>query len=114
MNRRDLLKVAPVALLASGNAAEAAALALGGTPIARLYAEWVAQRGRWLGMVRADDPGEDAEFQKLSAIEDAMMGLPSQNAKDMATKLLVGHGFGDQSCLDFDGPVWAEARALVS
>ncbi len=50
----------------------------------------------------------------MVAMEEKMMALPSQTAKDMAIKMVVGHGFGEQSCLDYDGIVWAEARALVA
>ena len=62
---------------------------------------------------------EDAELDRLfyeerDRVEDEMFALPSQTPQDMAAKMLVAHSHGEQSCLDFDGMYWAEARVLVA
>lgn len=106
MNRRDLMRHMPAGLAI-------AALPVF-TPIESLFSAWRYQRDRWREAVdHGTEIEEDGEFQKLSEIEDRMMLEPSQTPKDMAIKMLVGHGFGDHSCLPFDGPAWAEARALI-
>lgn len=85
------------------------------TPVMRLYREWQATMAAWNAMP-LDIPMEDDSRMctRLSQIEDEMMIIPSQTPKDMAIKMLVGHGFGDHSGLDYDGLAWAEARALIA
>lgn len=52
-------------------------------------------------------------YDRLDAIEEQLMKLPSTSAADLAAKMLVAHCFGVFSCLHEDAPVWTEAWALV-
>lgn len=112
MKRRSLLKAMPAALVAS--AVPAAALGHPAeTPVSRAFGEWRRQRDILRHTAQQGFDG-DMEYDRLVALEEKMMALPSQTARDMAIKMVVGHGFGEQTCLDYDGNVWAEARALVA
>ncbi|WP_191569053.1 hypothetical protein [Paracoccus yeei] len=113
MKRRAILKAIPAALVA-GTVPAAALGQHGETPVAAAFRDWSRQRDLWRRVVQQGDEDDEVEYAKMVAMEEKMMALPSQTAKDMAIKMVVGHGFGEQSCLDYDGIVWAEARALVA
>lgn len=113
MKRRAILTMAPAVLVAG--AIHSAALGQPEeTPVAAAFRDWSRQRDLWRRVAQQGLEDDEAEYAKMVALEEKMMALPSQTAKDMAIKMVVGHGFGEQSCLDYDGIVWAEARALVA
>lgn len=100
--RRNLLCAAPAALMAgatlASNAEQEAA------PIMVLFREWQAQ----YDLMSADN--EDASDDKpytyttgtLTKIERQMLALPSQDARDLAAKILAVTHLGD-FCIDMRG-----------
>ncbi|MDQ7776259.1 MAG: hypothetical protein Q4615_10395 [Paracoccus aminovorans] len=116
MNRRALLKLAP-AVLAAG-AVPAAALCVvdpAETPVMRAYREWEAL----YAFLNRDDRGGlsaddwNSECDRRIEIEDQMMEMPAQNARDIIAKVLAYTANGDSELPYPDHAFWAEARALV-
>lgn len=120
MNRRACLAALPVAAVAG--VVPVGTIALGAAPAASDGQTEVERLFEKLKVVRAERdrgcPGlsaeeDDALYYRVLDAEDDIMRAPSQSAKDMAIKMVVGHLEGELTCLDYDGLVWAEARALV-
>lgn len=84
------------------------------TPVVTKYREYMAARELFIKAALATDQDDQQSYDELTRIEDEVHALPSLNPRDMAIKMVIGHGFGDHSCLDYDGNIWAEARALVA
>lgn len=120
MNRRDLLRTAPVAAIAaaltSGNAAEAAALALGETPVMRLFREWSQlDRDEADAYASDDEAAQDAIMDKKLAIESQMRDAPKVSVVDIALTLTAMTDFGSFIANEQTWRVLrAEARALVA
>ena len=116
MKRRALLKLAPVALMAS--AVPAAALAVADpvdTPVMRLFREWRAANE--LVLEAEDDDTLNERSDVRTEIELRLFAEPALNERDIVLKMLA---------LTLDGVDWsndhynsggkiaAEARALVT
>lgn len=113
MNRRSLLKALPIVAVMPAVAA-VPALADAETPVSAGYRRYLIARDALANAPVSNTDEEDQPlYDAMNAIEDEMMALPSMTPRDMAIKMVVGHHFGDMSGLDYDGMIWAEARALI-
>lgn len=92
MNRRALLKLAPAALAAT--TAPAAALCIVDpleTPVMRLFREWQA------GYEYLESPATDgiademfnAELDRVNALAERLVDIPSENAQDVCAKIVA-------------------------
>jgi len=83
--------------------------------IEELYADWQAAEARAHEAV--NDEECDAACDLSTLIEEEMMHVPAQTARDLALKIGVLSGFGmEEICgQTFPGsvPFWAEIRALA-
>jgi len=84
--------------------------------IEALYADWQAAEARAHESVNDDEC--DAACDLSTLIEEEMMHVPAQTARDLALKIGVLSGFGmEEICgQTFPGsvPFWAEIRALAN
>lgn len=84
--------------------------------ILTLYRQFVAIRQEMKSTQTEHLTGDEIDrlfFDRMDAIEDQLMALPSTSAADLAAKMLVAHCFGLFTCLCEDAPVWTEAWKLV-
>ncbi|RJL22197.1 hypothetical protein [Paracoccus siganidrum] len=122
MNRRKLMKLAPVALAAG--AVPAAGMS-GEVPESRIIAlfhrhQALVDEALAFGQDSTILDGADADeildrmfWNEIEQIEDEMMAIPSQDARDFAAKVIVETARG-QIIPDFDqSELFAEARALT-
>ena len=114
MNRRDLIKAAPVALVGCAMPVQAETE----TPVAALFREWTEARATEAATYATTD--DEAEHNRAwDAAWDAekrLLAAPSQNAADVLMKLAAWSRFGtddSEASSRHLAPVWAEARALV-
>lgn len=114
MNRRKLMKLAPVALAAGA----VPALAMSGeateSPIAAMHRE--ITRLQALACHKAvSDADQDAACERMMELADAIQAIPARNTDDMLRKIMGTTVNGDHEI--GDGPnsqaIWAEARSLV-
>lgn len=114
MNRRQLLRTAPVAAIAaaltSGNTAEAAALALGETPVMRLFREWEVARAAY----NAGEGDDETGWIPMKELEDQILVAPPQTVSDYAAKVVVLNDFASLDDGYWGQTMLAEARALVA
>lgn len=90
MQRRDLFKAAPAAILI-GALPGASLAAYWDTPIAKAYAEWKAYRD-WLETetdITTSDDEFDALVDRRHDMEKALFGLPSRDLRDATLKLMA-------------------------
>lgn len=113
MNRRDLIKAAPVALVGCALPVQAETE----TPVAALFREWkVAKDAENAVYASTDDEAAHLRaWDHRYAIERRLMDAPSMTPLDWAIKICAWCNFGDGVCEDGrENPqLWAEARALV-
>lgn len=110
MNRRDMMKAAPVALCA---ATVSTAAFTAETPIMALFREWQHLEAYSRSPDLSDNELE-AATEKALALEDLMMDLPSQTMQDMAAKICAFTSFGVFALTDGVAPeFWAEAHLLL-
>ena len=107
MNRRNLLKAAAAAPLATFPLAAQAE-----TPLAVLYDRWIAAREAY--NENDFDDVRDAElYSAMRAIEGEILAYPPKSVRDYAYKIVVMDSF-----FEIDGPIgepfMAEARALIA
>ena len=113
MKRRQLLKLAPVALAAGAVPAFAVAEE---TPVMRAYRAWEAENAR----VNAAGDVDDDTFERMVndrwEVEKRLAQVPAENVKDVILKIVAWTRFGECD-LEADHPLletlWAEARALI-
>ncbi|MFC3060363.1 hypothetical protein [Paenirhodobacter populi] len=118
MMRRDLLCVAPLALLPITAPGQADATE---TPVMRLFRAWQAAEAEECAAYRAhpDTPKGDAICEAMrkrrTDIEDRMMATPCVTAQDFTAKVAAWTSFGVFGLpSEREAPgFWAEARALV-
>ncbi|WP_283176825.1 hypothetical protein [Gemmobacter sp. 24YEA27] len=121
MKRRDILSLAPAAVLGCTIPVGACTLTLSETPIMALHRRYVdindAARAYVHDEISGEGEGDAVErlfFREWDRVEDAITAIPPTTAQDMTAKTLVAHCHGDFTCLNYDtSPFWAEARALV-
>lgn len=121
MNRRQLLRTAPLAALSAslvaGNVNEAVALCFADpaeTPVAALFREWEAIMER--KKAGLTDQQIEALLDRQIEIEDRMMETAAQSRSDWIMKVMAYSTLGESGLPDHkDRPdLWAEARALVA
>ena len=118
MKRRDLLAIAPVALMGCPAPARAACtLSVDETPVQRAYREWKRSLDAWNADIERDPSDENGDrwCHATYRLADAVVGTPSTGPADFVYKLMA-YCFNGQHELSFDdgaAPIWAEARALV-
>ncbi|WP_147296831.1 hypothetical protein [Paracoccus thiocyanatus] len=113
MKRRDLMRLAPAALVATATPAVVAA-GVEETPVMRLFRKWKAADAAFIA---ADEADADRLHDVRWNIETRLINTPSQNMKDVLIKLNAWTYFGDG---DLEGKFnphlemfWAEAQALI-
>jgi hypothetical protein len=84
--------------------------------IEELYADWQAEEAR-ASKPDATEAEVDAACDETRRIEEEMMHVPSQTARDLALKIGVLSGFGMEEIVGqiFPGsePFWAEIKKLA-
>jgi len=116
MKRRDLMKLAPVALAAG--AVPTVAAATEETPVMRAYQEWESARIAW-EKAAGDDGMSDEEgtawCYKVYDLADDVLEQPSTGPLDFIYKLMAQsfHGQHDIGDCPRGEELWAEARALI-
>ncbi|MDK8874322.1 hypothetical protein [Paracoccus sp. SSJ] len=112
MKRRDLMRLAPVALAAG--AVPVAAVAAEETPVMRVFSEW--KRVNEFAHSQTDDEAFEKALIERWQVEQRLMQTPSQNERDVLIKIIAWTNFGDgdlESGNPISQPIWAEARALI-
>lgn len=116
MKRRDILKMAPVALAAG--AVPVAALAAADpseTPVMRLFREWRAANA--LVLETEDDDTMNERCDVRTEIETRLFAEPALNERDIVLKMLAlildGEDWSNDHC-NSGGKIAAEAKALVA
>lgn len=116
MKRRDILKMAPAALVAG--AVPAVALDQPETPVETLFREWLRLFEIEQSVYEVSPAGSDAETaaatQSLMAVERKMVAVPAQTERDWMLKAVAISCFGVFPVEDEHHPIWAEAKALVA
>ncbi|MGA0613434.1 hypothetical protein [Paracoccus sp. KR1-242] len=112
MKRRDLMKLAPLAL-AVGTTPVIAAVKEE-TPVMRLFREWRA----WDDFANAQEDDKDFEnaLEGRWEVEQRLMQTPSESARDVLIKVNAWTNFGDgdvEGCDPRLSMFWAEARSLI-
>lgn len=115
MNRRDLIKAAPVALVGCAMPVQAETE----TPVAALFREWREAKAFEDAAFATSATGEceacNSAYAAVREIEDRLMALPMQGSHDFFLKVAAWTNFGacDLFGKDHKPEFWAEARALV-
>jgi|GEM_PF-1955767 len=116
MKRRDLIKLAPVAL-AVGAAPVAASVGETDTPVMRAYRLWRAadedlKDPKW--DARNSDE-QNAACARFSEMQDAILEIPAENSRDFILKVMAYTYLGEHGLPDhIQRPdFWAEANALA-
>lgn len=113
MKRRDLMRLAPAALVA-GAAPPVGAAGVEETPVMRVFSEW--KRANDFAHSQADDEAFEKALGERWEVEQRLMQTPSQNERDVLIKIIAWTNFGDgdlESGNPISQPIWAEARALI-
>ena len=123
MRRRDILKAAPSALMASAVPAVATlagvapAVAVAETPVMALFREWECLNA---AVQAADAAGDDEAFERAIddrwALEQVLIHEPSQRDQDVLLKIAAWTAGGetDLECENSHlSTVWSEVRALI-
>lgn len=112
--RRNVLKVAPLAVLAP---TLAIASNEGPTPVQRKFAEWAAMFDHLnnADVSHLTDDEFDAETDKLYAIERELMDIPCQTALDALCKVTARSSFGVYVCErhQFELRMWEEVKQFL-
>ncbi|WP_374327306.1 hypothetical protein [Paracoccus pantotrophus] len=116
MKRRDLMRLAPAALVA-GAAPPAGAAGVEETPVMRAFREWKAASDdlkdpKW-DLMSVEE--QDRACGRVSKMQDAILNIPAQDQRDFILKVMACTYFGEHGLPDHgERPdFWAEARALI-
>lgn len=116
MNRRALLKLAPMVPVAA--ALGVPAVAAEETPVMRAYREWKAASDdlrdpKWDSRSVED---QDNACAALVGAQERILNIPARNQRDFILKVMAHTSFGEHGLPDEDQnpSLWAEARALVA
>ncbi|MDQ7264074.1 hypothetical protein NM680_19980 [Paracoccus sp. PS-1] len=118
MKRRDLMRLAPAALVA-GAAPAVGAAGVEETPVMKLFREWQVAHDAEVVAFRESDTGEcamcEAATDRRTSVEKRLIAAPCEGLGDWALKVMAWTCFGDFTIEDSCGrhDLWAEARALI-
>lgn len=118
MNRRALLKAAPVAVVAGALPIAAQATPNSGqTPVMTMFHEWQAFHDWMNSDATYGLPEEelDALVDRKTSMEDAILDTPAQSCDDLLAKVAAYTCFGEHELpVAISAPIfWAEVRALI-
>lgn len=117
MNRRDLLALAPVAVIGCTAPASAGILSLDETPVAQACREWLVFREHICGPAtkHLSNTEFDPLVEELDDMGLALLTIISQTPQDFIMKVIASTDWGQGGMPDImDLPeLWAEARAFV-
>lgn len=115
MKRRDLMRLAPAALVVGASPAALAAVTVEESAIAAMLREITRRSAALDANHGMSDSDFDAASNALMKLADAIIDIPARDADDMLRKIM---GYTVNGAHDIsDGPaaekIWAEARALT-
>ncbi|MDF3856207.1 hypothetical protein VB636_22405 [Paracoccus sp. APAP_BH8] len=116
MKRRDLMRLAPAALVA-GAAPPAGAVGVEETPVMKLFREWQPLHQFVCTSASAGMPDEEWNplHDRVWDIADRIFATPAQTAQDFIAKVICHTVWGEHGLPDEgqNPSLWAEARALI-
>jgi len=116
MKRRDLMRLAPAALMA-GAAPAVGAAGVEETPVMKLFREWEPLYQFVGASARNGMPEEEWNqlHNRVWDIADLIVATPAQTAQDFIAKVICNTVWGEHGLPDEgqNPSLWAEARALI-
>ncbi|WP_287885980.1 MULTISPECIES: hypothetical protein [Paracoccus] len=116
MKRRDLMRLAPAALVA-GAAPAVRAAGVEETPVMKLFREWEHLHQFVCTSASNDMPDEEWNplHDRVWDIADQIFATPAQTAQDFIAKVICNTVWGEHGLPDEgqNPALWTEARALI-